>query len=82
MLLYTYKALHDHVPPYVCEMITKYEPRRQLRSSGKCMLVVLKNSTKGYGAQSILYASATSGNDLCDDGLTEADSVIIFKGRL
>ena len=38
--------------------------------------------TKGYGARSFLYASATLWNDLCDDRLTEADSVAVFKGRL
>ena len=63
-------------------MITKYRSRRQLRSSGKCMFVVPKIRTKGYGAQSFLYASAMLWNDLCDDRLTEADSVAVFKGRL
>ena len=75
LLLYTF---YDHAPPYTCEMVTKYKPRRQLRSSGKCMLVVSKNRTKGYDARSFLYASAT----LCDNRLTEADSIAVFKGRL
>ena len=39
VLLYTYEAFYD-----------LNNPRRQLRSSGKCMLVVQKYSTKGYGA--------------------------------
>ena len=83
MLLYTYKAFYDHAPPYICDMITKYKPRRQLRSSDKCMLVVPKIRTKGYGARSFLYASATLLNELCDDRLTEANSVLLsFKGRL
>ena len=36
---------------YICDMVTKYRPRRQLRSSDRCMLVVPKIKTKGYGAQ-------------------------------
>ena len=75
LLLYSF---YDHAPLYTCEMVTKYKPRRQLRSSGKCMLVVSKNRTKGYDARSFLYASAT----LCDNRLTEADSIAVFKGRL
>ena len=39
MLLYAHKAFYDHVPPNICDMITKNKPRRQLRSSEKCMLV-------------------------------------------
>ena len=50
MLLYTYKAFYEHAPPYICDMITKYKPRRQLISSDKCMLVVPKIRTKEYGA--------------------------------
>ena len=56
--------------------------RRQSWSSGKCMLVVPKIRTKGYGARSFLYSSATLWNELYDDRLTEASSVSIFKGRL
>ena len=35
-LLYTYKTLHDHAPPHICENVT-YKPIRQLRSSA-CLL--------------------------------------------
>ena len=55
MLLYTYKVLH--VPPYVWDC-NKILSRRQLRSSGKCMLVFPKIRTNRYGARSFLYASA------------------------
>ena len=79
MLIYTYNALYHHAPPYICEIVTKYESRRQLRSSGKCVLIVPKVRTNG--ARSFLDASATW-NDLCDDCLTEVDFVAVFKGRL
>ena len=63
-------------------IVTKYEPRRQLKSSSKCMYVVPKVRTKKYGARSFLYASVMLWNGLCDDRLTEADSIAVFKGRL
>ena len=59
MLLYTF---YDHERPYICDMITKYKQRKQLRSSDKCMLVVPKIRTKEYDARSFLYASATLWN--------------------
>ena len=30
LLLYTYKALHDLVPGYLCKLVVPYEPRRVL----------------------------------------------------
>ena len=63
-------------------MITKYEPKTTLRSSSKCMLVVPKIRTKGYGVRYSLYAAAELWNDLCDDDLTGSDPVAKFKARL
>ena len=63
-------------------IVTKYKPKRQTRSNGKCVLVVPKIRTKGYDVRLCLYASATLWNDLYDDRLTEADSVAVYKGRL
>ena len=57
MLFYTYKTFYDHAPPDICDMITKYKQKRQLRSSDKCMLVVSKIRTKGYGARALLLFS-------------------------
>ena len=82
MLLYTYKALNDHAPPYMCKIVTKYELRRQLRSSGKWMVIVPKIRTNRYGARSFLYALVMFWNDLCGDRLTVADYISVFKGRL
>ena len=33
LLLYTYKALHDLAPGYLCTLVVSYEPRRVLRSA-------------------------------------------------
>ena len=78
------KALHDQVPPYIYKIVTKSKPRRQLRSISKCMFVVLKIRTKGYGVRSFCISNVIIIylNYLSDDRLKEADSVVIFKGRL
>ena len=65
--------LNYYAPVYICEIVAKYD---------KCMLVVPKSRTNGYGARFFLYISAMLWNYLCDDCLTEADSVAVFEGRL
>ena len=40
------------------------------------------NDGLGYGARSVSYAASVLWNDLCDDGLTRADSVAEFKAGL
>ena len=40
LLLYTYKALHDLAPGYLCELIVPYVPRRVLRSAELNLLTV------------------------------------------
>ena len=79
VLHYTYKALNNHAPPYINEMMIKYELRRSLRSSCKCMLVVPK--IREIWSRSC--AAAVLWNDLCADGLTGSDSLAEFvKTRL
>ena len=38
LLLYTYKALHDLAPGYLCELVVPYVPRRVLRSAELILL--------------------------------------------
>ena len=59
VLLWMFRVFYDHAPFYIFEMVTKYKPRRRLRSNDKCMLVVTKNRTTKYRARSFLYVSAT-----------------------
>ena len=40
MLLYTYKALHDLAPGYLCELVVPYIPHRVLRSAELNLLTV------------------------------------------
>ena len=49
--------------------------RRQLRSSDKLMVVVLKIRTIRHCARSFLYSSTTLENAPCDGCLTETNSV-------
>ena len=74
VLLYTYKAFNNHALPSISELITKYESRRALRLSSKCVVVAPIIQTKGY-ARSFSYATTVLWNALCDDGLTGSDSV-------
>ena len=40
LLLYTYKALHELAPGYLCELVVPYVPRRVLRSAELNLLTV------------------------------------------
>ena len=42
LLLYTYKALHDLAPGYLCELVVPYIPRRVLRSAELNLLTDLE----------------------------------------
>ena len=79
VLLYTYKALHECAPPYICELIELYVPRRSLRSSSRCMLDVPKIRTKKYRARQFSYATAILWNAISDDGLNNSEHVDDFK---
>ena len=52
LLLLTFKALHGIAPVYVQEMISKYSPTRNLRSSSHLMLCSKLYNLKSYGYRS------------------------------
>ena len=58
LLLYTYKALHDLAPGYLCELVVPYVPRRVLRSAELNLLTVPP------GSRGFARASANLGNSL------------------
>ena len=60
LLLYTYKALHDLAPGYLCELVVSYVPRRVLRSAELNFLTVPGK----YGSRSFARASANLWNCL------------------
>ena len=48
LLLYTYKALHDLAPGYLCEFVVPYVPSRVLRSAELNLLTVLPGKPGKY----------------------------------
>ena len=58
LLLYTYKALHDLAPGYLCELVGPYVPRRVLRSAELNLLTVPPGKLGNYGSRSFARASA------------------------
>ena len=52
LLLYTYKALHDLAPGYLCELVVPYVPHRVLRSAELNLLTVPPGKPGKYGSQS------------------------------
>ena len=49
ILLITYKALNDLAPIYISNLLNKYVPIRQLRSSSQYLLNVPSSNLKTYG---------------------------------
>ena len=64
MLLLTYRCLHGMAPQYLTELITPYEPSRQLRSSDKSLLTVPTSRLKTYGDKSFSVAAPKAWNKL------------------
>ena len=50
LLLYTYKALHDLSPEYLCGLVVPYAPRRVLRSAESKLLTVPPGKPGKYGS--------------------------------
>ena len=64
LLLYTYKALHDLAPGYLCKLVVPYEPMRVLRSAESNLLIVPPGKPGKYGSISFVRASANLWNSL------------------
>ena len=64
MLLLTYRCLHGMAPQYLTELITPYEPSRQLRSSDQSLLTIPTSRLKTYGDKSFSVAAPTAWNNL------------------
>ena len=54
LLLYTYKALHDLAPGYLCKLVVPYEPRRVLRSAESNLLTIPTGKPGKYGSISAI----------------------------
>ena len=64
LLLYTYNALHDLAPGYICELVVPYVPRRVLRSAELNLLTVPPGKPGKYRSRSFATASANLWNSL------------------
>ena len=64
LLLYTYKALHDLAPGYLCELVVPYVPHRVLRSAELNLLTFPPGKLGKYGSRSFARASVNLWNSL------------------
>ena len=61
ILLLTFQCLHNMAPSYLQELLKKYTPARNLRSSQKNLLECPSLSTRFYGNVSFLLGGLSSG---------------------
>ena len=81
ILLITYKALNDMAPTYLVELLSRYIPARNLRSSNMNLLEVPTIRTKTYGQRAFSYAAPYLWNQL-PECIKNAESVDSFKRLL
>ena len=81
VLILTFKALHGEAPNYISNMVIRYVPPRNLRSSSKNQLEVPKVKTKLYGERAFAAASPNLWNSL-PKNITNCDDMNVFKSML
>ena len=81
VLLLTYKCVSSLAPEYLCNLVTKQQYARPLRSEKLEHLKVPETRLKTYGDRSFQYAAAVEWNKLPLD-IRESPSVSCFKTRL
>ena len=81
ILLLTYKAMNAMAPAFICDLIQRYVPERELRSSCENFLVESRTNNKFYGERAFVTASPFLWNHL-PSNLRHATSVEMFKSRL
>ena len=80
VLLLTFKALNNLVPPYLSQFIVPYNPTRNLRSAGKHLLEVPNMRLKSYGDRAFSVAAPKHWNEIPLD-IKLSRSVDVFKSR-
>ena len=81
ILLLCFKALHDLAPKYLCDMIRKKKPGRELRPSSIRELEVPPSKTKTYGDRAFSYIAPTLWNSL-PSNIRKIDKLQTFKSKL
>ena len=79
--LLTYKCLHGQAPEYLKDLISKYNPQRQLRSSKLNLLNIPLTNTKTLGPRAFTYSSPFVWNSL-PEHVKIQDSICNFKTAL
>ena len=77
LLVFTYKAMHNDAPVYLCELVCPYQPTRTLRSANNNKLEVKRTRTKA-GDCSFAVAVASLWNNLPTD-IKSCDNLTSFK---
>ena len=75
------KALHGSTPVYIKDMIKRYQPVRELRSSHKNLLVPCEFNLKSYGRHAFSVAAPYLWNSLPED-IKNSSCIDIFKHKL
>ena len=80
-LLYTYKALNELAPPYICDLVKRRTQSRSLRPADRLELRDFKYAA--YGGRCFQRAAAELWNSIDDKlNIKNAPSVEVFKKRL
>lgn len=81
ILLITYKALNNLAPIYISNLLNKYDPVRQLRSSSQYLLDVPSSNLKSYGDRAFSVCAPRLWNDLPYE-IKCSFSIDSFKSKL
>ena len=64
ILLLTYNSLNGEAPEYINELLTKYKPLRNLRTSTQNLLVVPSSTSKSYGDRAFMVIAPKLWNSI------------------
>ena len=80
LLTITYKTLHGLAPTYIEDLLQRYYPTRDLRSSKKNLLVVSAFNINSYGRRAFSVVAPLLWNSFPQDS-SDAESLDTFKRR-
>ncbi len=81
ILLLAYKALNDLAPPYLTNLLSRYNPTRSLRSQNSGLLVVPRIAKSTKGGRTFSYLAPKLWNSL-PENVRGSDTLSLFKSRL
>jgi hypothetical protein len=80
-LLLTFKCLHNLAPSYLCELISRYQPKRALRSAALTLLDKQPARTVTYGDRAFAVTAPSLWNQLPEE-IRREQSLNCFKSKL